>query len=220
MTPANGNSIGGDGNAEPTDPASLDLMAYLDGELAPERVAEVEQRLVSDPVYARKLRGLVAVSDFVREDAGRVYAAVRVDAIVDEVIPRIARMSAPPSAVLPLSSVATRRRKNTVIWATFGVVAAAAAAFFLYLRTHDHPSTTASIPQAPAQTVASKSTDTPTTKEAAKLVEEKAQEVEDLEVGEGATVIYRSNSSPIVWVTKKNDDKSKDENKGSASPSK
>ena len=189
------------------DPVLLDLMAYLDGELAPERVAEVEKRLASDPVYARKLQGLLAVADFVRDDADRIYTGCKVDTIADEVMAKVVRVSAPPSALLPLSSVQTRRRKNTVIWVSFGVVAAAAAALFLYVRTHDHNSSTANIPQAPAQTIAVNTPAAPPSKDPAQMIEETAQhEVEGLEVGEGATVIYRSNDSPIVWVTKKNEE--------------
>jgi anti-sigma factor RsiW len=191
----------------PGDPVLLDLMAYLDGELAPERVAEVEKRLAGDPVYARKLQGLLAVADFVRDDADRIYASGKIDSIADEVMGKVARQSAPPSALLPLSSVQTRRRKNTVIWVSFGVVAAAAAALFLYVRTHDHNSSTANVPQAPAQTIAVNTATNPPSKDPAKMIEETAKhEVEGLEVGEGATVIYRSNDSPIVWVTKKKED--------------
>jgi len=187
----------------PPDPATLDLMAYIDGELSPERAAEVEKRLATDPVYARKLQGLVAVSDFVCDDAARIYGTAKVDSIVDDVMGRLARASAPPSALLPLSSIATRRRKNGVILVSFGIVAAAAAALFFYVRAHDQQTKTANVNAAPPQTVAVKMPESPTSKNPAAAIEEAAkQEVEDLEVGENATVIYRSDSTPVVWVTK------------------
>lgn len=198
----------------PPDPATLDLMAYIDGELPPQRVAEIERRLADDPIYAGKLRGLLAVSEFVRDDADRVYGNAQVDGIADQVMARLGRASAPPSAILPLSSVATRRRKNSIIWVSFGVVAAAAAALFLYVRAHDQEQKTANAP-APPQTVAVKTTETPPSKSPATAIEEEAkQRVEGLEVGEGATVIYRSDSTPVVWVTKK------DETKDQKSPKK
>jgi len=190
----------------PPDPVDLDLMAYLDGELAPEKVAEVEERLESDPVYARKLRQLVAVADFVRDDADRIFAQKGVDSIADEVMGRLTRSSQPPSHLLPLSSVATRRKKNTVIWVSFGVVAAAAAALFVFVRAHDQQQQkidTAEMSAQPPQKVAVKMPETPSSKEATTAIEDGAKhEVEGLEVGEGATVIYRSDSTPVVWVTK------------------
>ena len=82
----------------PPTAAELDLIAYLDGELDESKVAEVEGRIATDPVYAAMLRELLALGDFVRDDADRLYGNANVDGIVDAVMNGVAsgRASAAP----------------------------------------------------------------------------------------------------------------------------
>jgi anti-sigma factor RsiW len=196
--------------------AELDLLAYLDGELEGDRAAAVIARLQTDRAYAARLKALEAVSDFLRKDADRIYRSARVDSIVDDVMTKV---SNPPLAeVIPMSQVApptsrlTRQKKSTVIWVAFGGVAAAAAALIFYMgRDHGGPgpapvasaTTAPSAPRATADTVAVKTPNPPPSNppvpETASTVE-----VENLEVGSGATVIYtrgEEGSSPVVWIT-------------------
>jgi anti-sigma factor RsiW len=197
--------------------AELDLMAYLDGELEEARLAEVEAKLASDPLYRAQLRAMTALGDFVREDASRIYAKSDVDGVVEKVMEHLPRASAlpPSSAMAPMSSVATRRKKNSVIWIAFGTVAAAAAGLFFYVQGHsgqgnvavDTPKTV----QAPAETVAVKTPALSTSKGTPNMpipeVKTPGPAVQDLEVGEGATVVYTTSetgeASPVVWVTAK-----------------
>lgn len=194
-------------------PAELELIAYLDGELDEKRVAAVEQRLESDPEYRAQLRAITALGDFIRDDAERIYGKSYVDTIADDVMATLQRQSAlPPSSMLPATSRVTRTRKNSVIWIAFGSVAAAAAALFIYVRQNDStPKPTAQAPTvtAPAQTVASKvkspPIDTSTVPVAPSENLGECAGVEDLEVGEGATVIYSAAGAapPVVWIQEK-----------------
>ena len=203
-------------NEKPPTTAELDLIAYHDGELDESKVAEVEGRIATDPVYAALLRELLALGDFVRDDGDRIYTQANVDGIADSVMNGIQRASAvPPSSQLqPMSSVATRRKKNSVIWVAFGTVAAAAAALFFYVQGQKAPNQPVARTEAPAETVAVKSPADTTSKDPRTLpvIEPKRSlEVEDLEVGEGATVIYttseKGESAPVVWINAKNDKK-------------
>ena len=197
----------------PPTAAELDLIAYLDGELDESKVTEVEGRIATDPVYAAMLRELLALGDFVREDGDRIYRKAGVDGIVASVMEGLQRASAlpPSSALVPMSSVATRRKKNSVIWVAFGTVAAAAAALFFYVQGQKQVQAPVASTEKTAETVAVKSPVEPTSKDPRTLppgIEPKhTLEVEDLEVGEGATVIYttgdKGESEPVVWINAK-----------------
>ena len=203
-----------DQQERPPTAAELDLIAYLDGELDESKVAEVEGRIATDPVYAAMLGEMLALGDFVREDGDRIYAQAKVDGIADAVMSGVQQRASaiPPSSQLqPMSSVATRRKKNSVIWVAFGSVAAAAAALFFYVQGQKTPSPSVASNETPAETVAVKSPTAPTSKDPRTLpaIEPKhSLEVEDLEVGEGATVIYTTSekgaSAPVVWINAKN----------------
>lgn len=196
----------------------LDLLAYLDGELEGERAAKVLARLETDQAYAARLRALEAVSDFLRKDADRIYASAKVDQIVDDVLAKVRKEPARPALedVIPFSQVApptsrlTRKKKGTVIWVAFGSVAAAAAALIVYTNAGDHKTTPVPVASAPvatatADTVAVKTPTPPPSNPPAPVPESASTvEVEDLEVGSGATVIYtrgEDGSSPVVWIT-------------------
>lgn len=203
------------------DQGELDLLAYLDGELEGERLAAVEERLRTDRGYAARLRALEAVGEFLRADADRIYRAARVDDLADQVMAKVRadaepRVAAPSprdvmAEVIPLSQIApptsrlTRTKKNTVIWVAFGAVAAAAAALVLAIRMQEPkgvaPMASTSAPT--AETVAIVNITPPPPSNPPAPVPETV-EVEDLEVGSGATVIYtrgEDGSSPIVWIT-------------------
>jgi len=203
----------------------LELMAYLDGELEPERVVELEARLASDANLAARVRELEAIGDFLRDDADRLYGP-RVDAIVDDVMARVQGVSpavglhderprleaVPRSEIAPPTSRLTRTKKNTVIWVAFGTVAAAAAALVLYVRsTHDTP-VAKTPPAAPMSSSAEKvavvntASPVPSQLDPVPIIAPAAVstvQVEDLEVGQGATVIYTregEGSSAVVWI--------------------
>lgn len=198
---------------DPEDPSmqgELDLLAYLDGELEGDRAAAVLARLQTDRTYAARLKALEAVSDFLRKDADRIYKSARVDAIADDVIARLEKPVERVSQIAPPTSRLTRQKKNTVIWVAFGGVAAAAAALIMYIG-REHTPTPAPVASTTASTTAGATADTvavktPVTTPSNPPVPETAStvEVEGLEVGSGATVIYtrgEDGSSPVVWIT-------------------
>jgi len=202
------------------DQGELDLLAYLDGELEGERAAAVEARLRTDRAYAARLKAMQAIGDFLRKDADRLYASAKVDAIVDEVLSKVRENGLHENGkgadVIPLSQIApptsrlTRKKKNTVIWVAFGGVMAAAAAMILWVNSHDpnkgaEPTASATATQstAPAETVAVVKTAAPPPSNPPMPVSDEV-EVEGLEVGSEATVIYtrgEDGSSPVVWIT-------------------
>ena len=205
----------------------LDLMAYMDGELEPAKMAEVELRLKTDDGYAARYRALMAVSGFLREDADRIYDGLQTDGMVDAIMAKISAAHHSdkfPRSVQAISSVRTshvsdvppatsrqmRNKKNTVIWVAFGSVAAAAAGLFLYVRSHETPQTgpaAANTQPAVTETVAQVKTASPPpshTSEPRPIAESSAVEVEDLEVGQGATVIYTregGGQNTVVWIS-------------------
>ncbi len=198
------------------DQGELDLLAYLDGELEGEAAAAVEARLRTDRAYAARAKAMQAIGDFLRNDADRLYESARVDAIVDDVLTKVRESSKPVAEVVRLSEVApptsrlTRTKKNTVIWVAFGAVTAAAAAMVLWVGTHDAgkgvgPTASATQSVAPPETVAIVKTVTPPpSNPPVPATADDNVEVEGLEVGSEATVIYtRSDegSSPVVWIT-------------------
>ena len=198
---------------EALDQGELDLLAYLDGELEGERAAAVEARLRDDRAYAARMKAMQAIGDFLRKDADRVYADAKVDAIVDDVLAKVRESSRAPAEVVPLSQIApptsrlTRKKKNTVIWVAFGGVMAAAAAMVLWVNAHDagkgtQPTASATAP-ATTDTVAKVNTP-PTPPSNPPVPVSDDVEVEGLEVGSEATVIYtrgEDGSSPVVWIT-------------------
>ncbi|GAC1351194.1 MAG: hypothetical protein NVS3B20_01050 [Polyangiales bacterium] len=212
--------------------AELDLLSYLDGELDPSRAVAFESRLRGDPQYAARLRALSAVCDFVRDDADRIYNTAAVDGIVDDVMAKIRAegsapvipVSIPVSSAVPVSrharadvapptSRAGRRNKGIVIWGAFGAVAAAAAALFLYVQAQPAKQSVATSGEksTPADTVAQVKKKEPALTRSATDDHQVSEtdnsvEVENLEVGQGATVIYTrssSGSNPVVWFSEK-----------------
>jgi anti-sigma factor RsiW len=135
--------------------ADLQLMAYLDGELIDSERKEVETRLEKDAGFRGKLRGLEATQAFVREDAGRVYDALGVHAIADNVMTQIEAQDAKRNQkkVASVHSLDARRnartqknstqelrvRKATVVWVAFGSIVAAAAAIVFFVQTQANP---------------------------------------------------------------------------------
>ena len=188
----------------------LDLIAYLDGELEDARIEEVEARLASDPSYAAQLHELEALGGFVRDDAERIYRAAKVDSIADDVVARLA--DARTSALPPATAPAVRRAKSSVIWVSFGTVAAAAAATLVYMGTQPPsvtpaPNTAQTTLPAPTDTVAVKSPAATTSHDPippVDVVHPTSVEVQGLEVGQGATVIYSpepgGSITPVVWI--------------------
>lgn len=200
---------------EQLDQSELDLLAYLDGELDGEQLRAFEARLANDRELSARLRALTAIGGFLRDDADRIYGAAKVDSIADDVMaklkadePRLAEVIPLSTHVAPLTSRAERTKKNTVIWVAFGTVAAAAAGLIFWTGAHDVKSPVAPVASAShaAEVVAKVNIVPPPTSNPPAPVPESAStvEVEDLEVGSGATVIYtrgEEGSSPVVWIT-------------------
>lgn len=218
-----------------------DLLAYLDGELEGDRAAAIEARLRTDRAFAARVRALSAIGDFLRSDADRIYRDAKVDSIVDDVLARVRSGESAPDVervpetnrpaemiaandapnerprlrevldVAPPTSRLARSRRGTVVWVTFGVVAAAAAALVLFVRTAGGPGPAPVASTTPTASVTDKvavvktapiptshPTETPPIPEHAQAVQ-----VDDLEVGQGATVIYARDtqeSPPVVWI--------------------
>lgn len=208
----------------------LALLAYVDGELEGEALAAFEAQLKGDRALRARVRALTAIGQFLREDAPRVYAEAKVDAIVEGVMERlpVAEAERAPlrlvkggasdvdvaeasrevaqrvSDVHPATSRGARRSKNTVVWGAFVVVAAAAAALVVFLRSNPIPQTpvapiaTATPSAKPTETVAIK----PPAPAPAPIPEsEPTLKVENLEVSEGASIIYTQNGESVVWLT-------------------
>lgn len=205
---------------EQLDQGELDLLAYLDGELEGEQLRAFEARLASDRELSARHRALTAIGGFLRDDAARIYGAARVDSIVDDVMvkvrgqamePRLADVIPLSTHVAPLTSRAERAKKNTVIWVAFGAVAAAAAGLIFWTGAHEVKTPVAPVASASASSgsndvVAKVNIVPPPPSNPPDPVPESAAtvEVEDLEVGSGATVIYtrgEEGSSPVVWIT-------------------
>jgi anti-sigma factor RsiW len=206
----------GAGDALPSSD-ELELFAYLDGELDDDAAARFEERLEGDRELAAKLTAMSAISGFVRDDAARIYGAARVDTIVDDVLAKLAPQAAAPLRLAPVVEIAapqstrfSRNRSTSIVW--IGGALAVAAAVALFVGTRRDPiaappvAATSAKTSAPSETVAvnvvptaSRAVDPPPPAAGTPGVE-----VEDLEVGEGATVIYTGSAQgAVVWVNDK-----------------
>lgn len=135
-------------------PTELELMAYYDGELSPERTREVERWLADeeaalDDAYGQLADGLDLVGRVVRDATARTASAA--PSAVDGIMAKIAAeraAAAPPALVAPivrqdadvdtllrLSAAQPRSKRRTVrqIVAAVGVLAAAAACMVVVL---------------------------------------------------------------------------------------
>jgi hypothetical protein len=197
-------------------PEMAELMAYVDGELDAAGAAAFEAKLRSNPELAAQTRALMSVSDFVRGEGDRVFGELRVDSVAQDVMQQLAvsRASAVPPTAMPETSPQTRARRGTVLWVTFGTVCAAAAALSIYVNRHsnapDAPVAGSSAPASVAQ-LDGGATGNGGDKVAKVVVEphpgdeSTSVELRELEVGEGATVIYTREhedgpSTATVWI--------------------
>lgn len=212
----------GAGDALPSSD-ELELFAYLDGELDDDAAARFEERVESDPELSAKLTAMTAISGFVRDDAARIYGAARVDTIVDDVLAKLGPQAAAPTPPAPLrlapvveiaaaqSTRFGRTRSTSIVW--IGGALAVAAAVALFVGTRRDPISTPPVAAASAKSTAeaaptvaqivvptaSRAVDPPPPAAGTPGVE-----VEDLEVGEGATVIYTGSAQgAVVWVNDK-----------------
>lgn len=137
-------------------PDELELMAYYDGELSPERTRAVERWLEAEEAafedtYAQLADGFDLVGRVVRDDGGR--AAAMAPSVADAVMARIAAerpeaVQTPLTVVTPVTPVAAgvdawqrvsatqpRNKRRTVrqLVAAVGVLAAAAACTLVVL---------------------------------------------------------------------------------------
>lgn len=201
----------GAGDDLPT-PQELELFAYLDGELDDEAAARFEARLASDPALRAELRANEAIGDFVRDDAGRLYERARVDDLAADVMAML-EAERPPAPVIEIAAAQATRfhrsRAGSVVWVAFAGVAAVAAAIALFAGPRREPPAS---PPLASNTATASATDkvaviAPTSSrviEPIAPVDVPGVEVEDLEVGEGATVIYTGSAAgAVVWVNDK-----------------
>jgi anti-sigma factor RsiW len=194
-------------------PREQELFAYLDGELDDEAMARFEAKLASDPELRAMLRAQEAIAGFVRDDAARTYAASNVDAIAGEVMAKL-EAARPPAPVIEIATAQTTRfqrsRAGSVVWVAFAGVAAVAAAIALFAGPRREPASAPTLASNAVTTSATASdkvataTPHPTSSRALDPVPPATNggvEVEDLEVGEGATVIYTGSAAgAVVWV--------------------
>lgn len=194
-------------------PREQELFAYLDGELDDAGMARFEASLASDPELRALLRAHEALSGFVHDDGARTYAAANVDAIAGEVMAKL-EAARPLAPVVEIATAQTTRfqrsRAGSVVWVAFAGVAAVAAAIALFAGPRREPTSAPTLATNVATTSATASdkvatvTPHPTSSRALEPVAPAANggvEVEDLEVGEGATVIYTGSAAgAVVWV--------------------
>jgi anti-sigma factor RsiW len=214
----------GAGDALPSSD-ELELFAYLDGELDDDAAARFEERVGGDPELAAKLTAMGAIADFVRDDAARIYGAARVDTIVDDVLAKLAPRATAPAPPVPLrlapvveiaASQSTRfgrSRSTSVVWIGGALAVAAAVALFVGTRRDPigAPPVAAASAKPTAAETASETVAVNVVPTASRAVDPPLPaagtpgvEVEDLEVGEGATVIYTGSAQgAVVWVNDK-----------------
>ena len=202
-------------NLSPAEQEAIELYAFLDGELDADSCARIESRLMNDPAFAARMQRLehaLGVSaNIVRDDADRIYATAKVDTIADRVMEAIAT-PAPVVATTNVVPIVTVRspapRKAPVVWIAFGAFAAAAAAVFFLSqvdppKSKDAPLAERSAPVASPSSPIAPSTAAPTILASASTAAPSSTvQIDDLEVGEGASVIYSGDGSTpaVVWV--------------------
>lgn len=203
---------------------TIELYAFLDGQLDADSCARIEARILSDRAFAGRVQRLehaLGVSaNIVRDDADRIYAHAGVDALADRVMAAIAT-PAPVAKVIPIgaakpAAVAESPRSSRVIWVTFGAIAAVAAAAVFFVSRVDpggsgdskvagstssslRGSTTV-IAKGPSSTSVTASAPSPSVPPTVVG----AVQIDDLEVGEGASVIYSGDGEgtpAVVWVS-------------------
>jgi anti-sigma factor RsiW len=199
-------------------PDELELFAYLDGELDDEATARFEARLATDRELSARLQANLAIAGFVRDDAGRMYAGARVDDLVADVLAKL-EAERPLAPVVEIGAAqqltrAHKARSGSVVWIAFGAVAAAAAAIALFAGPRRDPSAGAPVATVATSNATASAVDTVAVNVVpigSRDVEPPLPtmgtpgvEVEDLEVGEGATVIYTGSAQgAVVWVNDK-----------------
>jgi hypothetical protein len=126
--------------------AMLDVMAYVDGELSGEALDRTEALLASDEDAARLALELRTLGDCVRVVHTDRAQAQNPDEIADDV------MKALDKNVVPIASLAARRR-NAIITGSISAVLGIAAAWFLIVHAPSQ-NPDAAVAQASAQTTA------------------------------------------------------------------
>lgn len=198
----------------PAEAEAMELCAYLDGELGPISTARIEAKIKADPAFAARVEALSRALDvtgmLARQEADALIAAMDVDGIAGDVMKQIESEKSLPAPVISLE--AARAKKSKLVWFGVGTFAVAAAAFvFVSTSAPPRPTPIADgfkapsgyVPSAPtvASGAAIERDDGGTI--AAIVMKPGDVEVDDLEVGEGASVIVSDDSAgtpAVVWV--------------------
>ncbi|MFI5299442.1 MAG: hypothetical protein ACHREM_15225, partial [Polyangiales bacterium] len=192
----------------PEEAEAMELCAYLDGELDPASTARIEAKIKADPAFVARVKSLSRALDvtgaLARQEADALYSAMDVDGIAGDVMKQIEAAKSLPAPVVSLE--AARARKSKLVWVGVVTLAAAAAAL-IFVGTsnppkpigHDVPEIAGAdrLPTSPV----------PSASDSAKFARYVAKpgdvEIDNLEVGEGASVIVSDDSvgtPAVVWV--------------------
>ena len=205
-----------------------ELMRYLDGELDEPDLTELEARLVTDEQASGKVAGLEQVGDFLRET---VSADDRADCIADAIMAQIEAEAAdgagadsagadsagdgdakvvelPRAPALetltdrPVADGSPANDNSRLIYAVFGVAAAAAAALFVWGNAVPTSDTVAMASRpAVATEVAAAAEAAPGLPPSGKVDTEAAAEDEDEPVVEIAAVDFGAQSGSVFYVS-------------------
>jgi hypothetical protein len=102
------------------------LMAYVDGQLDDEDVAEVEELLAANEDARRTIEHLTAVGEWVRSSADATAKAAKADSIADAVMAEAEKLGG--AKVISLDRQRAKRALNRQRIKEFGAIAAVAAA--------------------------------------------------------------------------------------------
>lgn len=164
----------------------------------------------ADRVYtAAKVDG-IAETVMSRLDAVRPVEAIEAKGDTDVAVTGVTPEPANDtriSEVHPATSRAARRGKSTVVWIAFGSVAAAAAALLVFLSSNPMPPpatapvASAPVSASPTETIAAVKPVIPPGPPAPVPEHASALEIDNLEIGEGASVIYTQDGASTIWLT-------------------
>jgi len=119
------------------DERAMKLMAYADGELEGEELAEVEKWLEEDARSTLFANDLAELGDLLKLGHAKAHPAIAGLDIADAVMAKIAQEEEKPANVIPLKPrAAPAKKRNTVGWVVAGL-ALAASVFFVTRSKHE-----------------------------------------------------------------------------------
>lgn len=199
--------------------SNLDLMRYADGEIEPEREAEVEALLRQSNEARATVEAFGVIGELVRAAADERAASAGADAIADQVMARIESEQREALQLLPASSTGlpslgqrvsrARRIRRQFIYATCGVTGLALAAAVALLVGRFAGSDVRSLLQAPSGGLVSSGPELVVASAPSLVAEHEDIEpsvmVEAVEFGaHTGTIFYVPNgtgTTTVVWLT-------------------